>query len=75
MLFVTATPALLAVEESGLAHRVIRHGPVRSLTEAAAAAREHGTALALAVAADDAIAALNAQVADISDEEAPPDES
>ncbi|HET7015117.1 MAG TPA: hypothetical protein VFI65_14465 [Streptosporangiaceae bacterium] len=34
---------------------------------------EHGTALA--VMADDAVAALNAQVADISDEEAPPDES
>ncbi|HET7015119.1 MAG TPA: YbaK/EbsC family protein [Streptosporangiaceae bacterium] len=159
----TETPALAAVEESGLAHRVIRHGPVRSLSEAAAArgvdeadviktlvvrrgdgdflfvlvpgdrtiswpklrrllgvsrlslpdaqtakaatgyergtitpfgslhpwpviadtriagrqitlgAGEHGTALA--VAANDALAALNAQVADISDQEAPPDES
>jgi Cys-tRNA(Pro)/Cys-tRNA(Cys) deacylase len=35
MLVVTATPALAAVEESGLAYRVIRHGPVKSLTEAA----------------------------------------
>lgn len=34
---VTVTPALRAVEESGLAHRVIRHGPVRNLAEAAAA--------------------------------------
>ena len=34
---VTGTPALRAVEEAGLAHRVIRHGPVRSLAEAAAA--------------------------------------
>lgn len=34
---VTATPALRAVEEAGLAHRVIRHEPVRSLAEAAAA--------------------------------------
>lgn len=33
----TVTPALRAVEESGLAHRVIRHGPVRNLAEAAAA--------------------------------------
>src|SRR5579862_739144 len=30
-------PALAAVEASGLAHRVIRHGPVRSLAEAARA--------------------------------------
>lgn len=29
--------ALAAVEEAGLPHRVIRHGPVRSLVEAAAA--------------------------------------
>jgi Cys-tRNA(Pro) deacylase len=29
--------ALAAVEEAGLPHRVIRHGPVRSLAEAAAA--------------------------------------
>jgi Cys-tRNA(Pro) deacylase len=29
--------ALAAVEAAGLAHRVIRHGPVRSLAEAAAA--------------------------------------
>jgi Cys-tRNA(Pro)/Cys-tRNA(Cys) deacylase len=33
----TQTPALRAVEEAGLAHRVIRHGPVGSLAEAAAA--------------------------------------
>lgn len=33
----TATPTLRAVEEAGLAHRVIRHGPVRSLAEAAEA--------------------------------------
>ena len=33
----TAKTALLAVEEAGLTHRVIRHGPVRSLAEAAAA--------------------------------------
>ena len=32
----TATPAQRAVEEAGLAHRVIRHPPVRSLAEAAA---------------------------------------
>lgn len=31
------TPALAAVEAAGLDHRVIRHGPVRSLVEAAAA--------------------------------------
>jgi len=31
------TRALAAVESAGLAHRVIRHGPVRSLAEAAAA--------------------------------------
>ena len=31
MLIVTATPAQAAVEESGLAYRVIRHGPVKSL--------------------------------------------
>ncbi|HVB45855.1 MAG TPA: YbaK/EbsC family protein [Streptosporangiaceae bacterium] len=31
------TPALRAVEESGIAYRVIRHGPVRSLAEAAQA--------------------------------------
>ncbi|NUT33488.1 MAG: hypothetical protein HOV79_10470 [Hamadaea sp.] len=31
------TPALAAVEAAGLDHRVIRHGPVRSLAEAAAA--------------------------------------
>jgi len=156
---VTATPALQAVGEAGLAHRVIKHGPVRNLAEAAAArgvepadviktlvvrradedflfvlvpggrtiswprlrkllgvsrlsmpdaqaakaatgyergtitpfgslhpwpviadtriagrqitlgAGEHGTAIA--VAADDALTALNAQVADISDEETP----
>lgn len=33
----TATSALRAVEEAGLVHRVIRHGPVRNLAEAAAA--------------------------------------
>ncbi len=33
----TQTPALRAVEEAGLAHRVIRHGPVSNLAEAAAA--------------------------------------
>ena len=32
-----STPALAAVERIGLAHRVIRHGPVRSLAEAAQA--------------------------------------
>jgi Cys-tRNA(Pro)/Cys-tRNA(Cys) deacylase len=32
-----ATPALTAVEAIGLPHRVIRHGPVRSLAEAARA--------------------------------------
>jgi len=32
-----STPALTAAEASGLAHRVIRHGPVRSLAEAARA--------------------------------------
>ncbi|HUZ37897.1 MAG TPA: YbaK/EbsC family protein [Streptosporangiaceae bacterium] len=31
------TPALVAAEAAGLAHRVIRHGPVRSLAEAAQA--------------------------------------
>jgi Cys-tRNA(Pro) deacylase len=31
------TPALAAVATAGLAHRVIRHGPVRSLAEAAVA--------------------------------------
>lgn len=31
------TPALAAAEAAGLAHRVIRHGPVRSLAEAAQA--------------------------------------
>lgn len=31
------TPALAAVRDSGLAHDVIRHGPVRSLSEAAEA--------------------------------------
>ena len=31
------SPAFAAVEELGLTHRVIRHGPVRSLAEAAAA--------------------------------------
>ncbi len=31
------TPALAAVAEAGLAHRVIRHGPVSSLAEAAEA--------------------------------------
>jgi Cys-tRNA(Pro) deacylase len=34
---VTDTPALQAVNEAGLAHRVIKHGPVKSLAEAAAA--------------------------------------
>ena len=34
---VTATSALRAVEDAGLAHRVIRHGAVRSLAEAATA--------------------------------------
>lgn len=37
MLIVTETPALSAVEESGLTHRIIRHGPVASLAEAAKA--------------------------------------
>jgi Cys-tRNA(Pro)/Cys-tRNA(Cys) deacylase len=32
-----STPALTAAEASGLPHRVIRHGPVRSLAEAAGA--------------------------------------
>jgi Cys-tRNA(Pro) deacylase len=32
-----STPALAAAEDLGLAHRVIRHGPVRSLAEAARA--------------------------------------
>jgi Cys-tRNA(Pro)/Cys-tRNA(Cys) deacylase len=32
-----STPALEAAETLGVAHRVIRHGPVRSLTEAARA--------------------------------------
>jgi Cys-tRNA(Pro)/Cys-tRNA(Cys) deacylase len=32
-----STPALAAAETIGLAHRVIRHGPVRSLAEAAQA--------------------------------------
>jgi Cys-tRNA(Pro)/Cys-tRNA(Cys) deacylase len=32
-----STPALEAAEASGVAHRVIRHGPVRSLAEAARA--------------------------------------
>ena len=32
-----STPALEAVEALGLSHRVIRHGPVRSLAEAARA--------------------------------------
>jgi Cys-tRNA(Pro)/Cys-tRNA(Cys) deacylase len=32
-----STPALEAVEAMGVAHRVIRHGPVRSLAEAAQA--------------------------------------
>jgi len=32
-----STPALAAVEAAGLAHRVIRHGQVRSLAEAARA--------------------------------------
>jgi Cys-tRNA(Pro)/Cys-tRNA(Cys) deacylase len=32
-----STPALAAAEATGLAHRVIRHGPVRSLPEAARA--------------------------------------
>ena len=31
------TPALAAADEAGLAYRIIRHGPVRSLAEAAAA--------------------------------------
>lgn len=31
------TPALEAADEAGLAYRIIRHGPVRSLAEAAAA--------------------------------------
>jgi Cys-tRNA(Pro)/Cys-tRNA(Cys) deacylase len=31
------SPALDAIESSGIAHRVIRHGPVRSLAEAARA--------------------------------------
>jgi Cys-tRNA(Pro)/Cys-tRNA(Cys) deacylase len=31
------TPALVALTEAGVAHRVIRHGPVGSLAEAAAA--------------------------------------
>ncbi len=158
MTLVTESPAQRAIEQAGLAHRVIKHGPVRTLAEAAVArgvepadviktlvvrradddylfvlvpgdrtiswpklrkllgvsrlsmpdaraaqaatgyergtitpfgsshawpviadtrlagrqitlgAGEHGTAIA--VAADDALAALNAQVADISDEEA-----
>lgn len=33
----TTTPALRAIEEAGLPHRVIRHEPVRNLAEAAAA--------------------------------------
>lgn len=32
-----ANPALDSLESSGIAHRVIRHGPVRSLAEAASA--------------------------------------
>jgi Cys-tRNA(Pro)/Cys-tRNA(Cys) deacylase len=32
-----STPALEAIEGIGLAHRVIRHGPVRSLADAARA--------------------------------------
>jgi Cys-tRNA(Pro)/Cys-tRNA(Cys) deacylase len=32
-----STPALAAAEAVGLAHRVIRHGPVRSLADAARA--------------------------------------
>jgi Cys-tRNA(Pro)/Cys-tRNA(Cys) deacylase len=37
MASVTATPAIRAVEDAGLTYRVIRHGPVRNLAEAAAA--------------------------------------
>jgi len=37
MASVTAAQALQAVDEAGLAHRLIKHGPVKSLTEAAAA--------------------------------------
>lgn len=37
MPIVTATSALNAVAEAGLAHRVIKHGPVKNLAEAAAA--------------------------------------
>jgi Cys-tRNA(Pro)/Cys-tRNA(Cys) deacylase len=33
----TGTPAHRAIEQAGLAHRVIRHGPVRNLAEAAVA--------------------------------------
>ena len=33
----TEQRALAAVEAAGLAHRVLRHGPVRSLAEAATA--------------------------------------
>jgi len=32
-----STPALVAAEAADLSHRVIRHGPVRSLAEAARA--------------------------------------
>jgi hypothetical protein len=51
---------LAAAESIGLTHRVIRHGPVRSLAEAA---RARGVAPAI-------LQALNASMADISDPEA-----
>ena len=59
-----STPALEAAEALGLSHCVIRHGPVRSLAEAA---RARG--LALAADADAMLRALDASVADISDPE------
>lgn len=34
-----SNPALAAVRDSGAAHEVLRHGPVRSLAQAAAAHR------------------------------------
>ncbi len=65
------TPALEAAEAAGLSHRVIRHGPVRSLAEAARArgVEPPDVVKTLAAGADAILRALDASVADISDPE------
>src|ERR1035437_6068980 len=79
ILRVMPTSALDAVRAAGITHRVIRHGPVRSLAwpviadermagrQVTLGAGQHG--VAIAAAADEILAVLAAELADITDPE------